>query len=120
MTYQTYWVYYVGVTNDLERRLAEHHDGQPGSFTTRHRIWKLVYAEPYRTPREAIEREKRLKRWRRAWEDDLVAQMNPRFRALDLSEMRDVMARLGCAMSRERSAEGNAPGDPGSGAGMTP
>lgn len=118
MTHNSYWVYiltngrnsvfYVGMTNNLERRLAEHRAGQPGSFTTQYNVWKLVYAERYRTPREAIEREKRLKRWHRAWKVELVATMNPRFQSLTLAELGERIARL------EDKGQGQRRGDPGS------
>ncbi|MBL8548756.1 MAG: GIY-YIG nuclease family protein [Hyphomonadaceae bacterium] len=54
-------VTYVGWTTDLERRLAEHNAGT-GAKTTRGRAWTLLYAERYPTPREAMQREWRLKR----------------------------------------------------------
>ena len=67
---RTYWAYiltnrsgtlYVGVTNDLERRMAEHAAGGVGSFTGRYALDRLVYAEPYPSVRDAIAREKQLK-----------------------------------------------------------
>ena len=124
---KTYWVYlltntstsvlYVGMTNDLERRLAEHREGSPGSFTERYRVWKLVYAEPCRTPWEAIEREKRLKRWRRRWKEELVARVNPRFRALRLADVGEMVTRAESAPNDMREAPVTLRGDPGSGPG---
>jgi putative endonuclease len=65
----TYYVYilttvsrnvmYVGVTNDLERRIDEHRDGRGGAFTKRYRVNTLVYAETYEQVDEAITREKK-------------------------------------------------------------
>ncbi|HVY87029.1 MAG TPA: GIY-YIG nuclease family protein [Caulobacterales bacterium] len=52
---------YVGWTNNLERRLAQHNSGK-GAKSTRGRAWLLLYAERYATPREAMQREWRLKR----------------------------------------------------------
>lgn len=52
---------YVGWTTDLERRVAQHNEGA-GARTTRGRVWELIYAERYDTPREAMQREWRLKR----------------------------------------------------------
>ena len=90
-TPQTYWVYiltnrsgtlYVGVTNDLERRLAEHATGGAASFTGRYALDRLVYAEPYPDVRDAIAREKQLKGWRRAKKVALVNAANPAWRDL--------------------------------------
>ena len=73
---------YVGVTGDLMRRIAQHRGGQIPGFTTRYGIRRLVYAEWYPDIRNAIEREKRLKRWRRAWKIDLIESVNPSWRDL--------------------------------------
>jgi len=84
---KTYFVYilsnryrttfYVGVTGNLERRLAQHAIGRGGRFTARYRVTDLVYAEPYDRPYEAILREKQLKRWRREKKLTLIRSMNP-------------------------------------------
>jgi putative endonuclease len=68
---------YIGVTNDLERRLAEHRMRTPGSFTARYRIDRLAHFEVYGSPKEAIMREKQLKGWRRERKVDLIESMNP-------------------------------------------
>jgi putative endonuclease len=73
---------YVGVTNDLGRRMSEHKAGYVPGFTKRYKVDRLVYAEPYSSILEA--RERVLKRWRRAWKFDLVEADNPRW--LDLSD----------------------------------
>ena len=65
---------YVGVTNNLERRLYEHKKGTADSFTKRYNISKLVYYEDCGDIKAAIEREKQLKRWRRQKKNDLVEQ----------------------------------------------
>jgi len=70
-------VYYVGMTNDLERRLREHRSGRGSGFTARYRVTDLIYTETYPTPRDAIRREKQLKGWRRAKKLDLVRAINP-------------------------------------------
>jgi len=87
-----YWVYilasrrngtlYVGVTNDLARRAHEHSEGAAAGFTRRYAVTRLVHAEPYDDIRTAIEREKRLKRWRRAWKLALIERGNPGWRDL--------------------------------------
>ncbi len=70
-------VLYVGVTNNLERRLWEHRAGQPVGFTSRYRIRRLVYFEEYSSARGAIEREKQLKGWVRARKTALIESTNP-------------------------------------------
>jgi putative endonuclease len=73
---------YIGMTNDLVRRVWQHKEGQANGFTKRYWIKRLVYFEAHATAENAIEREKRLKRWRRAWKDDLVECANPMWRDL--------------------------------------
>ena len=68
---------YVGVTNDLVRRVAEHRLRQVPGFTKRHHIHMLVYFECHDDYLEAIAREKRLKRWRREWKRTLIEESNP-------------------------------------------
>jgi putative endonuclease len=68
---------YVGVTNDLIRRVAEHKDGQIPGFTKRYNTTKLVYWEEFGDPADAILREKKLKKWRRDWKRALIEENNP-------------------------------------------
>ena len=75
---------YTGVTNDLERRVAEHKEGKPGSFTDRYNVTRLVYFERFDYIRDAIAREKGIKRMLRAQKIALIESMNPRWD--DLSE----------------------------------
>lgn len=70
-------VLYVGVTNDLARRLAQHRRGDHGGFTGRYHVRRLVYVEAFGDPYHAIAREKQLKRWRRAWKVALIERENP-------------------------------------------
>jgi putative endonuclease len=83
---RTYWVYimasqtrtlYAGVTNDIERRVAEHKAGQGSAFTTRYHVDRLVYSEPFSDVRDAIGYEKRLKGWIRARKIALIEASNP-------------------------------------------
>lgn len=67
---------YVGVTNDLERRVAEHKQGLEG-YTAERGIDRLVWFETHRYIDQAIQREKRIKRWLRAWKFALVEKGNP-------------------------------------------
>ena len=75
---------YTGVTNDLERHVAEHKEGKPGSFTARYNVTRLVYFEHFDSIRDAIAGEKGIKRMLRAQKIALVESMNPRWD--DLSE----------------------------------
>ena len=74
---------YTGVTNDLERRVAEHKEGRPGSFT-RYNVTRLVYFERFEYIRDAIVREKAIKRKPRAQKIALIESMNAQWQ--DLSE----------------------------------
>lgn len=75
-------VLYTGVTSDLIRRAAEHRDGVVGGFTRRYNTKILVWYEMHADVEAAILREKRIKRWRRAWKLELVEAMNPGWRDL--------------------------------------
>ena len=70
-------VTYFGVTNDLERRLAEHRSGVIPGFTARYKLGKLVYHEETTDAVTAIAREKQLKGWRREKKVALISQFNP-------------------------------------------
>ena len=77
-------VLYIGVTNDLMRRVWEHKNNKIGSFVTKYRVTQLVYYEEFDDIRDAIFREKVLKGWRRSRKDKLVESMNPTW--IDLYE----------------------------------
>ena len=77
-------VLYLGVTNDLARRLAEHRAGSVPGFTQRYRVRDLLWYEPHADVNDAIAREKQLKNWHRDWKRNLVRASNPELR--DLSE----------------------------------
>ena len=68
---------YVGVTNDLVRRVAEHKEGRIDGFTKQYGVDKLVYWEPFEDYEAAIVREKKLKRWQRDWKRTLIEESNP-------------------------------------------
>jgi putative endonuclease len=82
-----YWVYilasglggtlYVGVTNNLIRRMHEHRMGLVPGFTKRYHVHRLVYFEPHTDIEAAIRREKGLKKWNRAWKVKLIEAQNP-------------------------------------------
>ena len=75
-------VLYIGVTNDLMRRLIEHKAKLVPGFTKTYGVIKLVYYEEYSSILEARAREATLKRWRRAWKIELVDKFNPDWRDL--------------------------------------
>jgi len=75
---------YVGVTNDLMRRMKEHKDGAHKSFTKQYKIDRLVYVESGNDVSGAIAREKQIKGWLRSKKIALIAADNPKW--LDLSE----------------------------------
>jgi putative endonuclease len=79
-----YGVLYVGVTNNLLRRITEHRQKIVPGFTGQYGVIRLVYFEEYPTIMEARAREHSLKRWRRAWKLALVDKLNPEWR--DLAE----------------------------------
>jgi putative endonuclease len=68
---------YVGVTNNLTRRISEHKSGAVPGFTTKYKVNVLVYCEPYSSILEARARERVLKRWRRDWKFELIEAQNP-------------------------------------------
>jgi len=82
----TYWVYilcsrrngtlYIGVTNDLVRRVYEHKQKLVKGFTKKYAVDKLVYMEEFNDINEAISREKVIKKWKRVWKLRLIEQEN--------------------------------------------
>ena len=82
-----YWVYilasrkhgtiYIGVTNDLVRRVYQHKEKRTKGFTKQYFVVRLVWFETYDDITAAIEREKALKKWRREWKINLIEQDNP-------------------------------------------
>ena len=73
---------YVGVTSDIARRAWEHRTGETEAFTKYYGVHHLVYAEFHETMADAITREKRIKKWRRAWKLHLIERDNPQWRDL--------------------------------------
>ena len=68
---------YVGVTNDLPRRIDQYKNGEASAHTRKYNIFRLVYFETFDHIDDAITFEKRLKKWRRAWKDGLIEKHNP-------------------------------------------
>ena len=84
---QRYWVYiignkgatvvYIGVTNNIHRRVAEHKIGAIPGYTQRYKCDKLLYFEEFQNINQAIAREKELKGWKRERKESLIAMLNP-------------------------------------------
>jgi len=87
-----FWVYilasrprgtlYVGITNNLIRRIYAHREGFADGFTKEHGVKMLVYYEQNATAIAAIQREKNIKHWSRKWKIDLIRSTNPEWRNL--------------------------------------
>ena len=75
-------ILYIGVTNDLKRRIFEHRSKLVEGFTQKFNVNKLVYYEHFSKIDDAIKREKNLKRWKREWVIELITKMNPEWRDL--------------------------------------
>lgn len=91
---KTYYVYmltnlsrttlYIGVTNDLPRRLYEHKNEIVKGFTSKYKLKSLIYYEAFTNIQDAITREKQLKNWHRDWKVNLVKSVNPGLIDLDV------------------------------------
>ena len=89
---QSYWVYilvsqkngtlYIGVTGRLRERIYEHRKGLVPGFTKDYRVTRLVHVEEFADARDAIAREKAMKKWNRAWKIELTEKENPEWRDL--------------------------------------
>ena len=77
MTNRPRGVLYTGVTNDLVRRVWEHREGAIPGFSRKYNLKTLVWYQAFGDIDLAIQREKRIKRWRRAWKIELIEGMNP-------------------------------------------
>jgi putative endonuclease len=83
---RSYWVYllasrprgtlYVGVTNGIIRRIDQHRSGKVSGFTRRYKVHQLVWFQEFASIREAIQREKTIKEWPRAWKVNLIEETN--------------------------------------------
>ena len=72
-----YGTLYIGVTNDLSRRVFEHKEGEGSIFCKRYGVDRLVHYEAFEDIQDAIHREKRLEKWERAWKIALIEKHNP-------------------------------------------
>ena len=73
---------YVGVTNDLLRRVAQHKEGSASKFTRKYKVNRLVYCATFDDATEAIRYEKRIKNWKRSWKLNHIEDSNPEWRDL--------------------------------------
>lgn len=73
---------YTGMTNDLSRRVHEHREGLVEGFTKKYGVKRLVYFEQFATAADAIHREKRIKKYPRAWKINLILEQNADWRDL--------------------------------------
>jgi putative endonuclease len=70
---------YIGVTNDIVRRIFEHRTKAVRGFTSKYNNTRLVWFEIYDDPISAISREKEIKKWKRAWKVQLIEEKNPQW-----------------------------------------
>ena len=105
-----FWVYilsnrshilYIGVTNNLVGRVADHRQLNPGSFTARYKITRLVYFERFQYINNALTREKELKHWTRAQKIALIESMNPTWEELMPDEPAPAQAPVNADSLRE-------------------
>ena len=73
---------YIGVTNDLIKRVYEHRNDLVEGFTKGHQVHRLVYYEQTNDIRSAITREKQMKKWKRRWKIELIEENNPEWKDL--------------------------------------
>jgi len=94
MNNKSYWVYilaserngtlYVGITNNLVKRVWEHKNKKIEGFTKKYDVHYLVYYEQHNNPESAIKREKQLKKWNRLWKIRLIEEKNPEWKDLNI------------------------------------
>jgi len=75
-------VLYIGVTNNINRRVAEHKEGEGGYFTSKYNLTELLYFEQFLGIKNAIQREKQLKGWHKEWKWNLIKSVNPKLEDL--------------------------------------
>jgi len=84
LTHERNHIFYVGVTNNIERRMSEHKAATFGTHVGHFNIKKLVYFEAHSDIRVAIKREKTIKKWKKVWKRNLITKMNPEWMDLSL------------------------------------
>jgi len=96
-------MFYVGFTDDIQRRIGEHKNKKYEGFTKKYNVDKLVYYETYSEIEEAQLREKRLKKWLRKWKKELVGKMNPEWKDLskDLTKSLNMVEKTDLLFARQ-------------------
>lgn len=124
---RSYWVYmlaskprgtlYIGMTNGIIRRVDQHWAGSASSFTRKYGVCRLVWFQEFASVRNAIQREKTMKKWPRAWKINLIERENPRWIDLHLSlpgvrspSIREICGFLDPGDTRNKSECRRAPG----------
>ena len=77
--------YYIGVTNNLARRIEEHKNNIGSIFTKKYNVKDLLYYEVFTSIHTAIKREKQLKKWNRVWKLELIKKENPKLLSLNIN-----------------------------------
>ena|SRR5699024_2080954 len=76
-------VLYIGITNNLKRRMSQHRRKvHPKTFSARYNLCKLIYFESFSSKKEALKRERQMKKWNRAWKIELIEKENPEWKDL--------------------------------------
>ncbi len=81
-TYRT--TFYIGVTSNLKNRLLKHIEGTGSTFTKKYNCKDLIYFEEFLNIKQAIAREKQLKNWHKEWKLNLIKEMNPTLKTLNV------------------------------------
>ena len=84
MTNYTNTTLYIGVTNDIVRRVNEHKYKVDDGFSEKYKLYKLVYIEQTVSVEDAIRREKQLKKWSRQKKEQLISSLNPQWNDLNI------------------------------------
>lgn len=82
LTNKSHTTLYIGITNNLIRRVYEHKQKVQEGFSKKYKVDKLVYYEQFTDIAYAIEIEKQLKKWNRSWKEHLIKQLNPHWKDL--------------------------------------
>ncbi len=82
MTNKYRTTFYIGVTNDLHKRIVEHQNGIGSEFTRKYNLKDLIYFEKFTDINQAIAREKQLKNWHKDWKLNLIKKSNPTLKTL--------------------------------------
>ena len=78
--------FYIGVANNLYKRILGHNENRGSIFTQKYNLKSLIYYEEFTSIKEAIAREKQLKNWKREWKINLIKEVNPTLKDLNIFE----------------------------------